>query len=310
MLDGLTLDQMRVFMTVASTGSFRSAATRLGRVQSAISHAIASLESQLGLKLFIREGVHRPELTEDGRALLADVCAVLRRVDALKAKARGLNEAVEMQLTIAVDSMFPQERVAAALKSLQDRYPLILLRVLSGTIGAPMQAVRQKRAVLGVGFPQDLPDPNIEYVAVGPVPLIMVASPGHALAEYADTLTGAEFIDHVQIVIADTAATTEGEDYSVFSPMTWRVHDFALKRALIQGGAGWGSLPEHLIADDLAAGRLVRLSPPGFGSGDGRMDLDAYAGWRSDASLGPAARFFMRTLAGDEADPLPDLELL
>lgn len=40
MLDGLTLDQMRVFATVAETGSFRSAAIRLHRLSDSAKAAI------------------------------------------------------------------------------------------------------------------------------------------------------------------------------------------------------------------------------------------------------------------------------
>ncbi len=47
MLDNLTLDQIRVFVAIADSGSFRAAATRLARVQSAVSHAIANLEAEL-----------------------------------------------------------------------------------------------------------------------------------------------------------------------------------------------------------------------------------------------------------------------
>ena len=49
MLDNLTLDQIRVFVTIAETGSFRAAAAKLARVQSAVSHAIANLEAELGI---------------------------------------------------------------------------------------------------------------------------------------------------------------------------------------------------------------------------------------------------------------------
>jgi DNA-binding transcriptional LysR family regulator len=66
MLDALNLDQMRVLAAVAETGSFRAAAARLSRVQSAVSHAIATLEGQLGVALVDRSG-HRPALTPDGR---------------------------------------------------------------------------------------------------------------------------------------------------------------------------------------------------------------------------------------------------
>lgn len=47
MLDALTLDQMRVLVAIADRGSFRAAAQNLQRAQSSISHAVASIESQL-----------------------------------------------------------------------------------------------------------------------------------------------------------------------------------------------------------------------------------------------------------------------
>ncbi|WP_306462801.1 helix-turn-helix domain-containing protein, partial [Klebsiella pneumoniae] len=56
MLDALTLDQMRIFVTVADSGSFRAGAGKLSRVQSAISHAIANMEAELGVMLFDRSG--------------------------------------------------------------------------------------------------------------------------------------------------------------------------------------------------------------------------------------------------------------
>ena len=53
-LDNLTLDQMRVLIAVAEEGSFSAAARRLGRVQSAVSQAIQTLEENLRLTLFDR----------------------------------------------------------------------------------------------------------------------------------------------------------------------------------------------------------------------------------------------------------------
>jgi DNA-binding transcriptional LysR family regulator len=44
MLDPLTLDQLRILIAVAETGSFSAAARRLGRVQSAVSQSIQWLE--------------------------------------------------------------------------------------------------------------------------------------------------------------------------------------------------------------------------------------------------------------------------
>jgi len=54
MLDNVSLDQLRVFVAATDVGSFSAAARRLGRAQSAISQAIAGLESALGVQLFDR----------------------------------------------------------------------------------------------------------------------------------------------------------------------------------------------------------------------------------------------------------------
>src|SRR5271166_920756 len=84
MLDGLSLDQLRTFIAAAEEGSFSAAGRRLGRAQSVVSQTIANLEAQLGLPLFERAGRY-PELTEQGRILLADARAVARVTDGLKA---------------------------------------------------------------------------------------------------------------------------------------------------------------------------------------------------------------------------------
>ena len=44
MLDGLSLDQLRTFLTAVDEGSFSAAGRRLSRTQSAVSEAIAALE--------------------------------------------------------------------------------------------------------------------------------------------------------------------------------------------------------------------------------------------------------------------------
>ncbi|AKJ31270.1 transcriptional regulator, LysR family [Caldimonas brevitalea] len=128
MLEGVTLDQMRMFTAVAEAGSFRSGAARLRRAQSAVSHAIANLEAQLGVALFDRGG-HRPVLTPAGRALLEDACAILLKVDLMRARARGVAQGLELELAIVVDTLFPLPLVAAALKDVRDTLPSVRLRL-------------------------------------------------------------------------------------------------------------------------------------------------------------------------------------
>jgi len=64
----LDLPQLRTFYTLAQVGSFTACARRLGRTQSAVSHAMAKLEDLVGVPLLDRRG-RGLRLTEEGRRL-------------------------------------------------------------------------------------------------------------------------------------------------------------------------------------------------------------------------------------------------
>jgi len=296
MLDALTLDQMRTFVAVAEAGSFRAAAGRLSRVQSAVSHAIANLEFQLGVTLFDRSG-RRPTLTPEGQALLADARAILLKVDTMRARARGLGEGLELRLAIALDPQFPLGLAAAALKDLHEVYPSVSVWMWTAPLGASIVALREGRCALAITA-ADIPDPRIELESLSFVPRAAVAAPTHPLAARSSggaPLTAAELADHLQIVVPDPSPLTEGRDFGVLSPGTWRVSDNATKHALILAGLGWGSLPLWVVQRDLAEGRLVRIAAAEFGQ-QGQTVVRAYLAHRTDQPLGPAARLLRQAL--------------
>jgi DNA-binding transcriptional LysR family regulator len=96
-------------------------------------------------------------------------------------------------------------------------------------------------------------------------------------------------------VVPDPSPLTEGRDFGVLSPGTWRVSDNATKHALIVAGVGWGNLPLWLVERDLAEGRLVRVAAAEFGQ-QGETIVRAYLAHRTDQPLGPAARLLRRAL--------------
>jgi DNA-binding transcriptional LysR family regulator len=295
MLDSLTLDQLRVFVAVAEAGSFRAASKRLARVQSAVSHAISNLEAQLEVALFDRSQF-RPQLSPEGAALLADVRALLLKVDAIRARARGLGEGVELGITVALDPQFPLPLIAAALHELCEPYPTVAFRLLSTPLGASVLALREGRCALAITA-ADIPDPGVELEALMTIGRAAVVAPSHPLAGIetkGGMLAATELADHIRIVAEDPSPLTEGRDFAVLSPVTWRVADNATKLALILGGIGWGSLPIWSIERELSEGRLVRV-PAAFGA-SGETVLPAYLAHRTDRPLGPAARAFREAL--------------
>jgi DNA-binding transcriptional LysR family regulator len=286
MLDGVTLDQMRVFVTVADTGSFRAAADRLSRVQSAISHAIANLEAQLKVELFDRSG-HRPQLTPAGASLLADIRTLLIKVDAVRARARGLGQGVELEITVALDPQFPLPVLGRALNALCKSYPSVAFRILSTPLGASFEALLERECDLAItGI--DLINPAIELETLMTVRRAAVAAARHPLARAVDApLSTTTLADHIQVVGEDPSALTGKRDYGVVSPSRWRVADNVTKKTLILSGIGWGSLPIWMIERELRDGDLVRLPVAAFAEGGGST-LQMYLAHRVDRPLGPA----------------------
>lgn len=297
MLDALTLDQMRTFVTVVESGSFRSGAARLLRVQSAVSHAIANLESALGVTLFDRTG-HRPVLTPEGQALLSNARDILLRVDAMRARARGLGEGVELELSLVVDVLFPLATIGMALNEMRQVYPTVAVRLAVSPLGGPLEGLVDRRFTLGITAGEDFPDPAISRRALAEVQMVAVVAAGHALGvnQASVTLTSADLANHLQIVLSDPSQRSEGRDFGVLSPHTCRVCSQDAKHAMILAGLGWGRLPLWLAERDLAEGRLVRLPTASLGR-DSQLPMELYLAHRIDEPLGPAARAFTDALA-------------
>jgi DNA-binding transcriptional LysR family regulator len=146
---------------------------------------------------------------------------------------------------------------------------------------------------------REIPDPRVELEALSFVPRAAVAAATHPLAARSmggePPTASSDLADHLQIVVPDPSPLTEGRDFGVWSPGTWRVSDNAAKHALIIAGVGWGSLPLWLVDRDPAEGRLVRIAAAEFGE-RGETLVGAYLAHRTDQPLGPAARLVRQAL--------------
>lgn len=283
-----TFDQLRTFLAVVDTGSFAAAGKRLNRAVSVISYGIANLETQLGVTLFDREGSRKPQLTVAGRALLAEARAVAQGIDNLRAKVKGLLEGLEAEVDLAVDVMLPAERLGKVLRAFAEQFPTVTLRLHVEALGAIVSLVLDREAVIGVSGPLAAGVDGIELVTAGSVPMVPVAAPDHPLGRMTEIPPGAGR-QYTQLVLTDRSRFTEGRDFSVLSPRTWRLADLGAKHALLREGVGWGNMPLPMIQPDLVAGTLVRLAMPDHPGGTYRFN----GIWRRDAPPGPAAAWLL-----------------
>lgn len=140
-----TLDQLQVFLTVAETGSFSAAARALNRAQSVVSYTIANLEAQLEVVLFERNGVRQPKLTDEGRAMLEDARRIVAGLQEMRARAKGLKQGLEAELSVAISTMVPAEAVVAVLRDFREQFPTVTLSLNVGELGMVMDMVLSRR---------------------------------------------------------------------------------------------------------------------------------------------------------------------
>ena len=98
---------------------------------------------------------------------------------------------------------------------------------------------------------------------------------------------------HVQLVLTDRTALSEGREYSVLSPLTWRLADLGAKHAFLRAGLGWGHMPLHMVNADLDANALVKIRVEDTPRS---MVMTMKAVFRKDSPPGPAGRAFIAQL--------------
>ena len=295
MFDPLTLDQMRVLVAVAEAGSFSAAARRIGRVQSAISQAVQTMEATLGIALFDRS-TRTPALTDAGLAVVKDARAMLESAKAMRARAESMAEDVEPELTLAVDAIFPMPLLMASLNALRGEFPKLPATVFTEALGGAEQRLREGAARMAIytlpaGPPRDL---NAEFLTR--IALIPVVAAGHPLARANAPIAREALEPHVQLVLTDRTSMTQNTQAGVVGPHIWRFADLATRLEFLIAGFGWCNMPWHMVEGHIAAGRLKRLAIGGHVP----AELPIYVVHERGRALGRASRW----LIGDLREPL------
>jgi DNA-binding transcriptional LysR family regulator len=259
MIDPLTLDQMRVLLAVAETGSFSAAARRLQRVQSAISQAVQAMETTLGVALFDRS-TKTPTLTDAGAAILSDARAIVESAKALRARAQSIAEDVEAELTLAVDATFPMPLLMKSLEALRGAFPQLPATVFTEALGGAEEILRSGAARMAIYPLNSGPTSDISTEFLTRIALVPVVAAGHPLAQAPQPIRRETLEPHVQLVLTGRTAFAQNLRGGIISRHLWRFADLATRLEFLLAGFGWCNMPQHMIEAHVAAGRLMRLT--------------------------------------------------
>lgn len=129
-IDGFDWNRARAFLVAAETGSFASAARRLGVAQPTIGRQIAALERELGVTLFHRAG-HGASLTEAGVELIEPLRAMADAAHEVALAATGAAGALEGPVRLTASEMICAHLLPPVIRRIRLAHPGISLEIIA-----------------------------------------------------------------------------------------------------------------------------------------------------------------------------------
>jgi len=292
MIGSLTLDQLRVLVSIADLGSFSATGRRLHRVQSAISQSVAALEESQGVLLFDRSG-HRPRLTDVGRVLVDQARRVLATASRFEAMAANTRDGLEPEMALSIDPLVPTAPLIDSLRLLDVTFPDLVVSFSTEGLGGSLRRLRSGAAALAVCVLLPVVPDDIVAFPLMRVRLQAVVSPGHPLGALGRPAQADDLAPHVQLVLSDPV-DPDSPNYGLAGERRWRFVDLGRRLDFVLAGFGWCRMPMHLVEPALVDGRLVPIdiaddATPAEG-------LIIYAAHRRDRVPGKAGRWLLDNL--------------
>ena len=170
----MKLSQLRAIVAVAESGNFSEAALELNLSQPAISHAIATLEAELGISLFAR-GRRGAVLTVAGEHIVAHARQALHHLELMQKEAnlqKGLNGG---QVRVASFRSVATHLLPVVIARFRDRFPHIGITIIERPDYLDIeQTLRDGRADIGITYLPTSPEFEVwelvrdDYIALLP----------------------------------------------------------------------------------------------------------------------------------------------
>jgi len=287
------LTGISVFVEVARTGGFTSAAEQLDLTKSAVSKAITRLEARLGEKLFHRS-TRRLSLTAAGESYLASCTAaldILRDAEAILGSEEGCPSG---RLRIDMPYAFGRQVIVPLLARLCRAHPGLQLTLsFTDRIIDPIE----EGVDLVIRFGQTRKGAGLMTRTLVELPRHICASPDYLALR--GTPASLEALEHHDCIVGLRRGTpqrwavrSDGEERLLSPPPTHEVEDGAAIIAMAEAGLGLCQMPGPLVRDQLASGALVAVLEDFRGS-----DVPVQAVWPGVRDASPRLRFLLDRLA-------------
>lgn len=263
MANSFTLVQLRYFAVVAETESMTEAARRLNISQSALSTAIAHLEHELGLQLFIRRQQRGIVLSAAGRQFAQELRAFLEHADRIYDLARGTAVDLVGDLRVGVFAPLAAYRAPAILRAFEERYPRVRVTFAEGDLEFLRQQLLTGSCEIALMYDIGVGD-GVDAITIEDISPHVIVPLDHPLAQRdSGRVTLAEMVDE-PLILLDLPHTREYylrlfDEQGLTPNIRHRVGGYETVRSYVSCGFGYSILNQRLPAGGIYLGRGVRL---------------------------------------------------
>lgn len=258
----LNLNRLQMFVAIVETGSFTKAAARLDVTKAMLSFNLKQLEGELGVSLLTRT-TRRIALTDAGQRFFDSCVQVLSQAEAAIDAARSSHAALTGSLRVTSTAEYGAHVVVPALAAFAREHAQLKVDFSASPGLADLVSDRFDLA-LRLG---SLRDSTYRAALMERFATVPVASPDylgrHPAPATPQQLQALDGVFHARFEgPLSWTHTASGEIVATTHPRQRIVTDNAAgMRSFALAGAGVAILPEWLVREDVAAGRLVRLLP-------------------------------------------------
>ena len=287
----MTLLGCQIFSTIAQVGSFARTAEQLHLTPSAISHAVAGMESECGFPLFTRtkSGVTMTAAAEQLLPAIQRLLASNESLDQSIAQINGMHKGV---LRLAVFNSACVTWIPHLVTAYEADYPGIDVQIYQGSYGDIAAWIKNGTAELG--FLSNSSAQDLDFEPIYEDPLVCIAPKGYSTQRpgrvSAEELRNKPFVSQQADVDADIQSYFKKNDLRGNSRCY--VIDDQSMIAMVACGQGVAIMPELMLRGREGSGDydILRLEPAAH-RGIGLACLDRN-------SLSPAARQFLHRAHG------------
>lgn len=258
----LNLNRLAVFVALVRAGSFTAAAEQLGTTKAMVSQHLAKLEEELGVTLLLRS-TRRMSLTDTGERFYEDCARVLADAEAAVTRLGECRDTPMGTLRVAAAGDHGPAIVAPALATYVSRYPQVDVELVVSDTIVDLIAERFDLSIR-IGW---LRDSNHRAAKLSSFRQCLVATPAY-LARRGTPLTPDDLAAHEWIALTVLSSPTRwtftdasGAEHVVQTRAVASANSTPAAHAFVMAALGLSVLPDYLVGEDIAAGRLVSLLP-------------------------------------------------